>query len=526
MRPVWSLSYEVCVRAVAALLRRHCDASVYVTGTFAQDEPVFGMSDLDLVAVAPAAGELPGSARRRLGERWLGLCRRVPLLSLAVTEVFAYEEAELRAAVSSTCLTYGVDSRSRAGATSFFGPDRLADEAGLQVRPTLWPAQGWRLVAGRDVRPVPTANPDDSRLRAWLELQFWWRFAFDLADEPERGELHSFQIPFLCVKLVAEPVRILLSFVHGERVLERKAALERGLELFAAETPAIERALDLLGRLHRSPRAELADFLPTLVRLSSLLAEAIAADVDRRGVTEVALVGGTPPRVAPLADWLARVKPRPEEETFMPVDDDPGDRDQLAAAVRSYRPGVYRALRANRLLVLPATAPRRLLRSVHCAESDPVSFALADGLQAARFPDVPGWSARDGARRAVAEHRGWLASQRASVETLDATHAAESLGMLLSAVRAALFLESLEREDPRLPVTYAAAAELLSSRSPGVSTVAAEAYDQYRKATLDGRAPSNRTLTELFRIVRELPAYRAAGPATPRRALDRSRAPQ
>ena len=437
LRPVWSLSYELLIRGVAALLRRDCDASVYVTGTFAQDEPVFGVSDLDLVAVVPA--------RKRLQERWLRLCRRVPLLGLAVTEVQVYEEAELRAAVSSTCLTYGVDGRAPAGATAFFGPDRLVDEAGLLIRPTLWPAQGWRLVAGRDARSAPTADRDDARLRAWLELLFWWRYAFDLAVESERGELHPFQIPFLCVKLVAEPVRILLSFVHGERVLERKAALER--------------ALDLLGRLHRPPPVELADFLPTVVRLSSLLAGAISADVESRGVTEVSLVGeGTP-----LVDWLARVRPRPAEETFTLVDGDPGDRDALAEAVRSYRPGAYRALRAERLLVLPATAPRRLLRSVQCAETDPVTFALVAGHRVARFPDVPGWSAWDCARRAVAEHRGWLESHQESADA----------DMLLSAARAALLLESLERGEPRLPLTYAATAELLAISTPTAEFVRA-----------------------------------------------------
>ena len=530
LRPVWLLSYELCLRGVAALLRRQCDASVYVTGTFAQDEPVFGVSDVDMVVVAPATEQPPERARIRLREHWLGLCQRAPALSLVVAEVFAYHEEELHAAASSSCLTCGLEDHAPGAVTSFFGAHRLTDEAGLQVRPGVWPTRAWRLVAGKDVRPALVDDPESSRLLAWLELQFWWRFAFDLSVGPETHELHPFQMPFLCVKLVAEPIRILLSFACGERVLKRKVALERGLELFPDEEPAIRCALDLLANLHRSPSADLADFLPSLVRLSSRLVQAIADDLDGRGVTQVALLGGDDPaiplvapapvhepagserlpRLRPLTDWLARVRPRPQEEAFVVLDGDPSDRRQLAATVRNYRPGVYRALRAGGLMVFPATAPRRLLRSVQCGQSDPVSFALADGLSSARFPNVPGWSARDCARRAVAEHRGWLDSQPAGLAGADPGQAADALGMLLSAARAASFLDSVEDGDPQLAVTFAAATELLASSDSGASTVAAEGYGEYKAATLESRAPSNRTLTGLFELVSSLPAYRAA----------------
>jgi hypothetical protein len=529
-RLVWSLAYELCLRGVAALLRRECGASVYLTGTFAQDQPVFGVSDVDLVVIAPATAQPPERARIRLRERWLGLCRKAPVLSFVVTEVCAYDEKEFRAAASSSCLTCGLDGHSPGAATSFFGPDRLTDEAGLQVRPGLWPTRAWRLVAGKDVRPAPVDDPESSRLLAWMELQFWWRFAFDLSDEPETHQLHSFQIPFLFVKLVAEPVRILLSFVYGERVLERKAVLERGLELFPDEEAAIRGALELLTNLHRSPSAELADFMPSLVRLSSRLADAIAGDLDDRGATQVVLLGVNDPavplvararahrpadserlpRFRPLADWLARVRPRPQEEAFVVLDGDPSDWRQLAAAVRNYRPGMYRALRARGLMVFPARAPRRLLRSVQCAHSDPVSFALADDLSSACFPNVPGWSARDCARRAVAEHRGWLRSQAEGFTAADPGQAADALGMLLSAARAASFLESVEDGDPQLAVTFAATTELLARSAPWASTVAAEGYGEYREATIEGRTPSNRTLTGLFELVSSLPAYRAA----------------
>ena len=43
-----------------------------------------------------------------------------------------------------------------------------------------------------------------------------------------------------------------------------------------------------------------------------------------------------------------------------------------------------------------------------CEVTDPVSFALARGALVANFPNVPGFSIQDTARRALAEHAAWL----------------------------------------------------------------------------------------------------------------------
>ena len=69
------------------------------------------------------------------------------------------------------------------------------------------------------------------------------------------------------------------------------------------------------------------------------------------------------------------------------------------------------AIQAPDLLLFPSADlaskpfPRGNLRCAQCAATDPVSFALLDGRAIARFPLVPGWSAADWARRAVAEQR-------------------------------------------------------------------------------------------------------------------------
>src|SRR5205807_4452577 len=101
--------------------------------------------------------------------------------------------------------------------------------------------------------------------------------------------------------------------------------------------------------------------------------------------------------------------------------------------------------------------------------SDPVSAALSRSRDGAAFPGLRGWSASDGARRAVAEHRPWVHSDRADV------------ARLLTAARAGLFLESLDYE-PVLPLTPAAAGELLAQRQPHRRELILEAVAAYEEA--------------------------------------------
>ncbi len=513
LRPVWSLAYWLLLRGVAAWLRRRTAAAVYVGGTFGAGEPVYGISDVDMIAVVPADAGQPGQAHARVRERWHDLCRRLGPVSWVVSEVYVYEDAELKDATASTCLTYGLNGGSAAPAV-FFGRRRPGDEGVLLVRPGLWATRDWRLVAGSDLRPAGVVDPAHRRLAAWLELQFWWRLAIATCCEPV--EPHA---AYLCVKLAAEPARILLWLEHGEQVLPRRAVLERAAELYPEEEHGLRRALELQGQLNRSPEAPLEEFLPLFVRLSTRVAEVVAGQICTAGATDVRLVGdrqavpvlpgasleSIPPgsRPLPLLDWRARVRPRLGDEAFVLLGSSPSSPDLLAGAAREFAPGVYAALEGEGLLVLPAASGGASeMRSVQCAATDPVSFALVEGRDVATFPDVPGLSSLDSARRAIAEHRAWLEANDAELRAGTTGSDVTRLVMLLSAARATCFAESLREGDPELALTLEAAAELLSARDPGAAVAVEEGFAAYRDARIEGRAVAKRTVAALYDVVR------------------------
>ena len=137
-----------------------------------------------------------------------------------------------------------------------------------------------------------------------------------------------------------------------------------------------------------------------------------------------------------------------------------------------------------------------MLRAVQSSTTDPVSFALLEGADVARFPRLPGFSAEDSARRAVAEHAAWLERHpRGGRKELDA------LAMLLSAARAALFLETLADGAPELPLTLAETARMLGE------PVAEEAFEHYARCLREDAQPDRRIATALETTVRELPVY-------------------
>src|SRR5215212_6109944 len=77
---LWALAYWSVVRAALAWLRRqHRGASMYVKGSFASREEVYGVSDVDLVVVLPRDGTRQGSAQLSARESWKKLYRRIPL---------------------------------------------------------------------------------------------------------------------------------------------------------------------------------------------------------------------------------------------------------------------------------------------------------------------------------------------------------------------------------------------------------------------------------------------------------------
>lgn len=442
LRPLWAAVHAVLLRAASLYLRARTGGAAYVRGGFAAGEPVHGLSDIDLVVVLPPRG---GALRESVELRWERALRAFPPLGDMVS-VKLYEQDELADACRATVLTH-----ERAIFTDGHPHNR---HYSIRTRPGLaGPGADWRRVAGRDRRPRPVQL--EPLVAAWLELQWWWRYAVWACANP--GERH---VPYLCVKLVGEGARVWLWLAHGQRVGDRIEALRRGLRLMPRDEPTLRLALDLHGRLPRSPEPPLEEVIGWLVGLSSRIAERVAGAAQTTGVTGVRLRWDRPSPAEnglPLVDWRALVMAGPAQESFVlsPARPDPRS---LAAVASSEERGRIMGLRAPGLLLLPSADlrsrpfPRGTLRCVQCAASDPVSLALCDGGREALFPELPGWSARDWARRAVTE-------QRARLDGGDT-----ELGTLFRAARAALFADSLERGEPELALTAADVASSLRER--------------------------------------------------------------
>ena len=462
LRPLWWLAHEVLARA-AGLYVRGADrrAAVYARASLGAGDPVYGLSDIDLAVALPGGA---ASDYDRVKERWQRLRHALPVVSRLMLEVEIFDDVDHRT-LSAAPLTHGVGGRApgpvfRAGAAA-------ADRPRWQERPGLYgPLNDWRLLAGPERRPRPRDwDPAERWVTAWLELEFWWRQAFRACLDPTGPRK-----PYLCVKLVAEPARILLWLVHGERILRRKELLERALRLMPEEEASLRLALTTLGRLPDVVESPLEDALHSFVRQSRRLAELLSQETADAGITQVRLVrmggelsvspgadaalrslfrDGAEPELLPLTDWRARAVPSPFEpdDCFALLPGDPAEPRTLGAAATAGSAGPYPALRSGELLVIASRGwMRSRLRTAQCAVTDPVSFALLAGREVADFPDAPGWSIRDSAERAVDEHRGWLEEAPAGPASLG-----KALGRLLAAVRAAQLWTSVEEGEPALP---------------------------------------------------------------------------
>ena len=528
LRPVWALAHHGVMRAVAAYVRLgERGASVYVKGTFASGDPLFGMSDIDLITVARHDPAHPGRNRERARERWTQLCRRFPVLPLLIPHFWFYEDADFVEALSAPSLTYGLNGNEPA--RPFIRSRLIVDEMGLQDRPGLYPPRKeWRRLSGPEQRPHDSP-PDDQerRIAAWLELQHWWRYVFNAAANP--NDRH---VPYLCVKFLAEPVRILAWLRRGDRIATRVDALRRGLREMPEEEEAFRLGIELERALPRSPAPPLGQVIPAFTRLSQSIAAHISAATETAGYTDVRLLWGDESELAlhpkaiswlkdlaetngavvplPLADWRARVAPDVPDETFVVMPGDATDPSVLAAAARASNDGnTFPAFRTDGLLILPTLLwLRSTARAVQCESTDPVSMALIDGAQVARFPNLSGWSARDSARRATAEHRAWLAAWPG--EAPSRITPLQSLGMLFTAARGALFLESLETGSPELPLTAAAVARRLEQSGSRAGSVAQEAFESFRVARRGGPPLPKGLISAFERVVRDLAGFRDA----------------
>jgi hypothetical protein len=201
-----------------------------------------------------------------------------------------------------------------------------------------------------------------------------------------------------------------------------------------------------------------------------------------------------------LVDWRALVAPRLPEEMLVLRPGRPDDPRAVAAAAMDARPGIQPALRRGPLLVLPTPDidGNAILRGAHCPVSDPVTSALLDGDDVAAFPELRGWSARDVARRAVAEHAAWLRGGDVDPRRYarwEAPATVQASARLLTAARAALFAASLARGEPELGLTASATASLTDDER--LSQAVLRARDELDAWHRERRPCSQSTVTEL-----------------------------
>jgi predicted nucleotidyltransferase len=530
LRAVWSLAHRAAIRAIICYLRRgEPGISAYVGGSFGFGEPIYGLSDLDLALVVPE-GPRAVRTRRRLERRRASLIRALGPLGEAMLDIAVVGREEIRTAASNP-FVYGLGSADGGG-----GEDRAAYLAAsgphmqLAERPGIHrPLARWRRIDGPEVRiPIPLPATKDRRVAVWLELQWWWRYAFRVCVDPDRP-----RSAHLTLKLVSEPLRAWIWLSEREEVPGRREVLERGLGALPEEEKAIRWALALEEALGRAPEPPVADALGHLVRLSGRIADRLVGDANAAGATEVRLAGVdgesvVPPTALggarelgtvapmPLADWRAIATPRLPDEGFVVVEGDPRDPQAVAAAARAERDGILPVLRCGNLHVMPTLdlPGQGWLRALQCPPTDPVTFALAEGRTAAHFPALPGWSADDVSRRAVAEHRAWLrlpaAPRRTFLALGDTPDRVVHLARLMTAARAGLFRESVVAGEPELRLTVSATAEALGSRDEGESAVAEEGLAAYAAWRREGALPERTIVAALHKAVAAMPSYAEA----------------
>ena len=114
---LWQLAYRGASRLAAARIARRYGATVYLRGAAARGHVVPGLSDIDLVAIAPPGTALPAPP--------------VVLQLGGLVQADIYRADELRAIAGSTFTTFGLET----GGAAYAGARVLDDPTGfLDVR--------------------------------------------------------------------------------------------------------------------------------------------------------------------------------------------------------------------------------------------------------------------------------------------------------------------------------------------------------------------------------------------------------
>lgn len=497
LRVVWALAYRGAAWAIAGWLGRRESVGVYLRGSGTGPEVVYGLSDLDLAVIAD-----DDETAARVRKRWARLKEALEPFGRPVECHYLESRATVAATGASSVFTHGLD-RSAPGPGS----------APMQERPCLdGEVAGWRRLWGRDMRPANAGRGHAEMERpsvAWLELQFWWRHAFVVASHPRDAWLG-----LSCVKLVAEPLRTLMWLEDGDRRGTRVGVLEEARRRVPEQERAIAHALDLWRRLPDAPVPDAGLVIRSLAEVSALVARRIDELAEGRGHELVALEGLTADRplevapegeALPLVDWRARTLGPMPDQVFIPVPGDAADASRVTEVAAAARNPVYPVLlHGERLMILPTTnggAARQ--RCAQCAASDPVSFAVASGGDQAAFPELPGWSARDAARRAVDEH-----AVRLPHSGEYATGRGEGVARLLAAGRVALMAHSCATGVAALQLTATATARALVEDADADRATVDEALGWYMDGRADGVETPRPVIEALRAEIAALPAYR------------------
>ena len=158
LKPLWAGLYAVIARVVALIVApRRTRTNVYLSGSVASGEPLYGLSDIDLVAVAGDEGEA-----RRVRRRYEALCRALPPLRGLIPHFWTYDARGLARILAGSYLVNGLSD----GRAVFLAADAVGEEGGLLERPGLYGAPDWRRLRGG----IRVARPPDPQTRTSRRL--------------------------------------------------------------------------------------------------------------------------------------------------------------------------------------------------------------------------------------------------------------------------------------------------------------------------------------------------------------------
>ena len=520
LKPLWAGLYALTVaRAVALIVapRRTRDETSTSRGSLASGEPLYGLSDIDLVAVTADESRIPTCKAK--------VRSAVPCAAAAARAGYALldlRRAGPRPVLAGAYLVNGLGD----GRAVFLGPDAVGDEGGLLERPGLHGPAEWRRLRGRSVLaqlPLPrvASTPVGSSSSTGGDMRFGLVARERVCSAPAlarrarcRGGTH-------------------LALAGPRGAPRRQAgALNAGAAPHACGGggPAL-RAREHQA-MHRSPPVAVERLLACFV---STPWRRRLVDGRRPGAGATRGAARSGPRSAPppagdvaLLDWTrsriagdgcragGRAWSRNGLSRWTTIQADPAAL-MAAAAARQDRPACPRCGMGRCSSSRPSksggtgaygwcSADRRILSPRRCSTAGPTptfpSFPagrLATGRDGPWPSTAPGCLA--GESHGPGPQRVDGAQGRHSVSTAPAT-----LGLLLSAARSALFLESVEQGSPTLPLRFGDIPACPRRAGPRARAMPPRHVRRWTRSRTSS-PPSPKLVARLRQEIESLPAY-------------------